>query len=211
MAEPQPAGLGLRERKKEQTRSALSMATLRLAVEKGFENVLVDDIAAAAGVSPRTFNNYFGSKAEAIAWRHLERSRRMAELIRARPKSEPLWESITSAALAQAGNSSFRPDAEWTAGVRLMMTSPELQGEILRASATAEQEWAAAIADRTGLDVDRDLYPRLLAAAVGAAIGVATEQWQRASPPVPLAQLLGAALSQLADGLPPPSTRAKTL
>jgi AcrR family transcriptional regulator len=151
--EPTTAVAGLRERKKEQTREALSMATLRLAVEKGFPNVLVEDIAAAAGVSPRTFNNYFSSKAQAIAWRHLTRSRRMALLIRERPAAEPLWECITTAALAQAGDSSFRPDPTWTAGVRLMMTSPELQGEILRAETTAEREWAAAIADRTGLDV----------------------------------------------------------
>jgi AcrR family transcriptional regulator len=206
VSNPDASAGGLRERKKEQTREALSMATLRLAVEKGFENVLVEDIAAAAGVSPRTFNNYFSSKAEAIAWRHLTRSRRVAQLIRDRPTTEPLWESITSAAVAQAGNGSFRPDASWTAGVRLMMTSPELQGEILRAEATAEREWAAAIAERTGLDVEVDLYPRLLAAAVGAAIGVATEQWQRATPPVPLAGLLRAALNQLANGLPPPKT-----
>ena len=44
---------------------------MRLAVERGFENVLVEDIAADVGVSARTFNNYFGSKAEAVTSRHL--------------------------------------------------------------------------------------------------------------------------------------------
>src|SRR3954447_13550877 len=64
---------GLRERKKQQTREALSWAALRLAVERGYGNVLVEDIAAEAGVSPRTFNNYFAGKAEAIVWRHTRR------------------------------------------------------------------------------------------------------------------------------------------
>lgn len=65
---------GLRERKKEATRVALSWAAIRLTVERGLDNVRVEDIAEAVGVSPRTFNNYFSSKAEAIAFRHLQRS-----------------------------------------------------------------------------------------------------------------------------------------
>ena len=61
------AGGGLRERKKLATRQALGTAAMQLAVERGLENVLVEDIAAAADVSPRTFNNYFASKYEAIS------------------------------------------------------------------------------------------------------------------------------------------------
>ena len=200
------AGPGLRERKKQQTREALSWAALRLAVERGLGNVLVEDIAAEAGVSPRTFNNYFSSKAEAIAWRHLDRTRRIADLLRARPPGEPLWESITCAAVAQAGGERASPEPEWIAGVRLMLSEPELQGEFLRAGAAAERECAVAIAERTGTDADRDMYPRLVAAAIGAAILVANEQWLRADPPVPLAPLLRNALTQIAAGLPAPAT-----
>ncbi|WP_344745531.1 helix-turn-helix domain-containing protein, partial [Kribbella aluminosa] len=57
---------GLRERKKLATRRAIGIAAMRLAIERGLENVLVEDIAAAAGVSPRTYNNYFANKYEAI-------------------------------------------------------------------------------------------------------------------------------------------------
>ena len=201
------AGPGLRERKKQQTREALSWAALRLAVERGLGNVLVEDIAAEAGVSPRTYNNYFSSKAEAIAWRHLDRARRIADLLRARPPGEPLWESITCAAVAQAGGERASPEPEWIAGVRLMLTEPELQGEFLKAGAAAERECAAVIAERTGTHADRDMYPRLVAAAIGAAILVANEQWLRADPPVPLAPLLRDALTQIAAGLPAPATR----
>jgi AcrR family transcriptional regulator len=200
------AGPGLRERKKQQTREALSWAALRLAVERGLGNVLVEDIAAEAGVSPRTYNNYFSSKAEAITWRHLDRARRIADLLRARPPGEPLWESITCAVLAQAGGERASPEPEWIAGVRLMLSEPELQGEFLRAGAAAERECAVAIAERTGTDADRDMYPRLVAAAIGVAILVANEQWVRAEPPVPLAPLLRDALTQIAAGLPAPAT-----
>jgi len=206
MTTSQTAGPGLRERKKQQTREALSWAALRLAVERGFGNVLVEDIAAEAGVSPRTYNNYFSSKAEAIAWRHLDRARRTADRLRERPPDEPLWESITTAVLAQAGDESAGPEPEWIAGVRLMLSEPALQGEYLKAAMAADRECAVAIAERTGTDA-RDMYPQLVAAAIGAAIQVANDQWLRADPPVPLAPLLRDALGQLAAGLPAPKTR----
>ncbi|HEY0448317.1 TetR family transcriptional regulator [Actinophytocola sp.] len=195
---------GLRERKKLQTQEALSWAALRLTVERGLDQVLVEDIAAAAGVSPRTFNNYFSNKAEAIAWRHLNRARQAADRIRERPRSEPLWESITRAVVAHAGGEHDQPDPQWTAGVRLMMDEPALLGEFLKAGAKAAEECAVAIAERTGTE-PTDLYPRLVAAAIGAANQAATEQWVRANPPVPLAPLLEDALRQIAAGLPDPS------
>ena len=71
----------------------------------------------------------------------------------------------------------------------------------------AERECAVAIAERTGTDAGRDMYPRLVAAAIGAAIQVANEQWLRAEPPVPLAPLLRDALSQIAPACPRRRTR----
>jgi hypothetical protein len=53
----QKAPGGLRERKKLATRQALGAAAMQLAVERGLENVLVEDIAAAGDGSPRTCNN----------------------------------------------------------------------------------------------------------------------------------------------------------
>ncbi len=57
---------GLRERKKLAVRRALSSAAIRLAAERGLENVTIEDITAEADVSVRTFGNYFSSKYEAI-------------------------------------------------------------------------------------------------------------------------------------------------
>jgi AcrR family transcriptional regulator len=196
--------LGLRERKKQQTREALSWAALRLAVEHGLGSVTVDDIAAAADVSPRTFNNYFSSKYEAIVWRHVDRFSRMAGLLRERPTAEPLWTAIGAAVETRFGPSESVPDPEWTAGVQLLMAEPELRGELVRAGVVAERELAVAVAERTGTDATHEMYPRLVAAAVGAAIHVASEQWVRAAPPVPLAPLVRDALQQFASGLPVP-------
>jgi len=201
---------GLRERKKVETRAALGWAAIHLTVERGFDNVKVEDIAEAAGVSPRTFNNYFSSKAEAIVSRHLDRSLRVADELRRRPAGEPLWAAITAAAMAQ-----FEPGpevermpvgshAEWVSGLKAMLAEPALQGEMLRAGAIAEARWAAAVAERTGTDLKLDMYPHLVGAAVGAAANVAVQHFLRADPPVPMDQLLRDALAQVAAGLPTP-------
>lgn len=197
--------MGLRERKKQETRIALSWAAVRLAVERGFDEVRVEDIAAAVDVSPRTFNNYFSSKAEAIAARQLERGRAIADALRARPADEPLWESITEAVVERyaLGQDESGPDRRWVDGVRLMMSEPALQGEVLKATAAAALELATAVAERTGTDA-RDMYPRLVAGAVLAVAQVCTDEWLHAAPSTRMASLLRGALGQLAAGLPVP-------
>ncbi|MEU4224152.1 TetR family transcriptional regulator [Nonomuraea sp. NPDC026600] len=202
-------GIGLRERKKRETRLALSQATIRLCVERGWSNVTVEDIAAAANVSVRTFRNYFSSKAEAIAASHLERALRLADELRARPVDEQLWDSIVSAVQAQLasgeGNGGGSPhDRRWQDGLRLLLTEPALQGEVLKADAAAKDELAKAIAERTGTDVAHDVYPKLVAAVVSAGSAVAVEHVLSADRPIPLAPLLREVFDQLTAGLPVP-------
>ncbi len=201
---------GLRERKKRETRAALSWAAIRLTVERGYDNVRIEDIAEAAGVSTRTFSNYFASKAEAITARHIDRCLRVAEELRRRPAGEPIWESITQATLRQLVpgpevEAHPLPDHQrWVAGLKLMTAEPAIQGEMLRASAVAQTALAAAVAERTGTDATRDLYPQLVAAAALSVVNVAMHHWQRTEPPVPMDRLMSDALTQLAAGLPAP-------
>ncbi|MFC9895706.1 TetR/AcrR family transcriptional regulator [Nocardia sp. NPDC127579] len=209
--------LGLRERKKRATRLALSAATIRLAVERGWANVTIEDIAAAANVSVRTFRNYFSSKAEAVAFRQLERMCQVAEELRARPPAEPLWTAITAAVAARfplghdmRGPESGAAEQRWVDGVRRMLAEPAVHTAILAVNAHAQRELAAAVAARTGTDAQRDLYPKLVAAAVGTAAAVAIEHSQAADPPLPAIPLLTDALAQIAAGLPEPTPRRKS-
>jgi AcrR family transcriptional regulator len=206
--------MGLRESKKAATRAALSWAAIRLTVERGLDQVKVEDIAAAAGVSPRTFNNYFSSKAEAIAARQLDRLLRMAEELRRRPADEPLWTAVTGAALAQhqAGPEVIAhpiPDPlQWTAGLRIMVAEPALQGEMLRAGAIAETELAAAVAERTGVDPEKNFYPHLVAATIIAVLNAATNHHLRTDAQSPVETVLPDAFAQIAAGLPEPAPPA---
>src|SRR6476469_8830073 len=84
----------LRERKKAETRAALSQAVLRLALERGLDEVTADDIAAAANVSVRTFHNYFGSKEEALAAAWRSEFQVHVDALRDRPADEPILVSL---------------------------------------------------------------------------------------------------------------------
>src|SRR4029453_9216811 len=96
MAEP-----GLRARKKLTTRQALARAALGLAVERGPGNVRREDIAAAVGVSLRTFNNYFSSQEEALGPPGVARPPDTAASLRGRPAGEPLGEALIAAFVEQ--------------------------------------------------------------------------------------------------------------
>ena len=58
--------LGLRERKRRQTRKDLEAVTLELVVRDGLEKTTIEAISEKANVSPRTFFNYFDSKEDAL-------------------------------------------------------------------------------------------------------------------------------------------------
>lgn len=58
--------LGLRERKRRATRRNIQLAVLRLTAQHGLDQVTVDDISRDAGISPRTFFNYFAGKEDSL-------------------------------------------------------------------------------------------------------------------------------------------------
>ncbi|MCS5716717.1 TetR/AcrR family transcriptional regulator [Herbiconiux sp. CPCC 205763] len=66
-SQPPAEELGLRERKRRATRRNIQVAVLRLTAENGLDQVTIEDISRDAGVSPRTFFNYFPSKEASLA------------------------------------------------------------------------------------------------------------------------------------------------
>ncbi len=202
-----PTSSGLRERKRLQTRDALATAAMRLALQHGVERIRIEDIAAAANVSVRTFANYFASKHEALTARYVDRMRHAADALRDRPPAEPLWDAIIAAVQStwnSVGQGQTAPDPGLAEELRVMLGAPSAQGRILGEGIAADSPFALAMAHRTGTGV-HDLYPRLVAAAVTVATQVAINEFLRVEPPVPLLPLLHDALSQLAAGLPDPS------
>jgi AcrR family transcriptional regulator len=194
--------LGLRERKKLGTRWALSDAALELALERGLENVTREDIANRAGVSLRTFNNYFAGKYEAIAFRQIDRMRQSLAAFRERPADEPLWSAITEAVLAPLeaeGATNIRPTHKELVVIRDLLSARDLRAALTR---DLFADWVDAIAERTGTDPARDMYPRLVAAVIKAVGETAMEAYANADPPVAFTELLRRGLADVAAGLP---------
>ena len=163
---------GLREQKKQATRQALRAAALRLALERGPDNVRVDDIAEAAGVSPRTYNNYFSSREHAIVAAITgEREARVATAVTGRPAGIRLADAVTDAIVDQYTT----PDASARDALLLIITRPALRDAFVETTTAIEHPLTDAIAERLGDDDPHTA--RVLAASVAAAVRVALEQW----------------------------------
>jgi AcrR family transcriptional regulator len=180
---------GLRERKKLATRQALAAAATRLALEHGFDNLRVEDIAEAVGVSPRTFNNYFSSREAAICAARVHHMQLLAAAVRARPAEEALLDAIINTV-------SENPREPDRAEFLMIHCNPSLRAEFLRTAAETEAPLIEAIAERTGTEPEQ-LLPQVAAAAVFGALRAALQQWLRSEQPPPYHRLLCDALNQL--------------
>lgn len=162
------ASLGLRERKKLRTRATLIDAAVDLCGRQGFDRTTVDQIAAIADVSPRTFSRYFATK-DAIALALIDEvlDRTAVELAR-QPLDLNHFEALLRAHLAVANSAKVAPAGELSADrvmciVRIILSSPALR---LAAVEYRANSVTAEVAKRMGAGVG-DRGPRLVSAVWG--------------------------------------------
>ena len=165
------AALGLRERKKQRTRATLIDAAVELCERQGFDRTTVDQIAAIADVSPRTFSRYFATK-DAIALALVDEilDRTAVELNR-QPRGMNHFEALLRAYLAMAESAKVAAAGELSAErvmciVRIILSSPALQQASLEYRGNAID---TELANRMGAAV-HDRGPRLVSAVWGSII-----------------------------------------
>ncbi len=110
--EESATGGGLREQKKARARLAMHRAAVELAAERGTANVTAEEIAQRAGVSERTFFNYWPTKEAAVLGLNPGRREQVLSTLRERPAEEPITHALRAAMRA------------WLAGA---ISDPELR------------------------------------------------------------------------------------
>ncbi|WP_427152144.1 TetR/AcrR family transcriptional regulator [Streptomyces sp. TRM70308] len=215
--------LGLRERKKRATRAALAEAAVRLAVEHGAENVTVEAISQAAGVSPRTFFNYFDSHDDAFVMLDAEVGARVRRAVLDAPEDHPPLVAVRDALAAELVDVEQRHEV-WELRAQVLQRSPHLLARSLGAHMADEEGLALAIAQRMASEprasepraaappaseprdaAALELYPRLLAAMSATAVRVAVQHWcARRRPERAFSEVFRRVFDQLAAGLTEP-------
>ncbi len=141
-------------------------------MERGPQHVRVDDIADAAGVSPRTYNNYFSSRDQAIVAGLLEdRAERIAADVLGRPAGVRLSEVVTDAVVMQYAN----PGDEARDALLMITTNPGLRECYADAADSLAEPLSDVLTRR--MPQLKPLAARVLAAGVGAAVKVAVREW----------------------------------
>ena len=160
--------LGLRERKKQQTRQHIAETARRLFGERGFDRVTVAEIARAAEVSEQTVFNYFPTKEDLVYWRLQSFEDELLATIREREPGETALAAFRRFLLAQRGLlGKVDPQAreQLTALTRMIVGSAALQAREQQIFAGYTASLAALLAEETGAD-DADLRPGVAANAM---------------------------------------------
>lgn len=164
---------GLRERLRTQTRADISRAAIRLASERGIAEVTVAEIAAEAGVSPRTFFNYFPTKRDALlTW---VPTLDEAALEQVADSAQPLRDALRTLLVAYA--EAVQEQREAARRIRaLLPANPEVRAGLHERFRELESDIAGAVARRLTVSPE-EVTPRALAALGTSLLRVAFSRW----------------------------------
>ena len=168
-------------------------------MERGLTDVTVEEIADAAGVSPRTFFNYFSCKEEAIVGVDPSVLTALADEIEARPSEESPVAAI--AAVLVAANDLPDTASRWMVRTELMRRHPELVPRHMAGLVQLEAALTGAVARRLGVDPNDDPFPALVVATAVATLRSTMEWWHDNGRPNPLTDALQRAFETLDAGM----------
>ncbi|MFI7520186.1 TetR/AcrR family transcriptional regulator [Micromonospora globbae] len=154
---------GLRALKKRQTRENISAQATRLFLERGFDNVTIADVAAAAQVAKMTVTNYFPRKEDLALDMHDEFVQQLATAVRERLPGESALAALRRTYLAGVAAQDPVIGFSGPRFARMITDSPALMARLREFHDDREKALAAALAEETG-STDDDVMPRVAAA-----------------------------------------------
>jgi AcrR family transcriptional regulator len=174
--------IGLRERRRRQTSADIRGAAVRLVRERGFDKVTIEAICAEAGISVRTFFNYFPNKESAIVYGPSDIPPELVEEFVAAgpgPYSVVLDELITLAAHHFRDMPPDRDQAETM--LELAKTTPAMLAAFLADLERFQNHLIDIVARRQGMKPDEEI-PAVISALALTAIRSGIERWTSGAP-----------------------------
>jgi len=156
------------------TRAEIARAAIRSFLRNGFDSTTVDDIAAAAGISRRTYFRYFGSKDESLLSGMQELGILVAEAFRRMPASTPPLVALRDAFLEVESSMGEFPDRQRALG-RMLRTNARLHGALMLVQLEWIEDLTEVLASRHG--GEEHTTDRLLAHMAMDAWNLAVDRW----------------------------------
>ena len=191
-----PATVGLRERKKQKTRESIQRTALRLFEKQGYEQTTIEQIAAAAEISPSTFFNYFPTKEDVVLFDTYDPM--TIQMFLERPKDEPLNVSLRKV-LENLAATFARDERMILARGRFFLEVPELRARLWDEAERSQLLLLQLLAERSGRRPD-DYELRVTARIVTAALLEASKEWMRSNGRTGLVELTNRALDVVESG-----------
>jgi AcrR family transcriptional regulator len=168
--------VGLRERKKAESRAAIIQAALELYRERGFDSVTIDQIAERAGVARRTYFRYFATKEAVVVDRRLQQLAKFKELLASAPLTATALDVLRQAMKAIAED--YRVNRKRVLVERaLFASSNALAGRDLQVDREFEQAIVEAVLARSGRSQASVRGAKLFAAAAMGVVRVLIDEW----------------------------------
>ncbi|MGW4164912.1 TetR/AcrR family transcriptional regulator [Streptomyces sp. NPDC004788] len=188
----------LRERKKLKTRAAIRKAAYRLVAAQGYDATTIEQIAAAAEVSPSTVVRYFPVKEDILL--SDDQDALLVDRLRARPADEEPLDSLRTVILDAVTAALAEDPADTLLRARFLVEVPAVRARFTETTAETGRLLSSAVAERTGRDPD-DLEVRVFTAAVLGALREATVHWAEHGRGDELVTLLDRTVDTLKGGL----------
>ena len=171
-------GETLRDRQRAQVRADIRRAAFRLFVERGYDAVTTEEIAAAAGVSPRTFFRHVPTKEELLLAPVRHGGAAIVNLLEKRPATESPDVALINAIVTRTRSFDRADCEEWR---EALLIAPGLLDKATIHTHADKERATKLVAERMGANPNTDMRPGLLIQLAFTAADFAFQQWVRQS------------------------------
>ena len=168
----------LRDRQRAQIGADIRRAAFRLFVERGYDAVTTEEIATAAGVSPRTFFRHVPTKEELFLAPVRHGGAAIVNLLEQRPAGESPDVALINAIVTRTRSFEQADTEEWRAA---LLVAPDLLDRVTVHTPADKERATKLVAERMRVNPESDIRPGLLVQLAFAAADFAFQRWVRQS------------------------------